>query len=107
MRARRFPFDPALPRRQPDGGPHEKEHDEHRLEEQPDALAKAKDKVWASMTAAEKQAVTCLGWDRTSWDEGDDLAFSACEWVDLSQPQQAAARVLGFAPSDFTNERTP
>ena len=51
------------PRQQPQPQPQPQPDPEPEPEPEPEA----KDKVWASMTAAEKQAVTCLGWEWTSW----------------------------------------
>jgi len=65
----------------------------------------AKDKGWADMTAVEQAAAKLLGYDDTSWDEGEVPPTCEMPWDELAQRSQRAALLLGYTRDEWETER--
>jgi len=66
---------------------------------------RGKDKGWAEMLANEQAAAKVLGYDGTSWDEGEVPPTCEMPWDELAQRSQRAALLLGYTRDEWETER--
>jgi len=55
------------------------------------------------MSCEEQAAVNAMGWNESTWTDGDSKPFARA-WVTLTTQEQQAAQLLGFSSADFTEQ---
>ena len=65
---------------------------------------RGKDKDWHELNEEERAAATALGFDRSSWDEGDSPPSCMKLWHHLSEEEVANALTLGYDEEEWNEE---
>jgi hypothetical protein len=60
----------------------------------PRAMDAGRDLFWEELSAEQRDAVTLLGWNPRSWDEGDPEPMESKFWAGVHQPSDGSWRLL-------------
>lgn len=80
--------------------------DEHQNGKQSPLMVGLDEKLlkWEDLSCQARLAAEKLGYDKTSWTDGDTPARSAKEWALLSAGERIAAAQLGYRPAEWDDE---
>lgn len=59
------------------------------------------DKWWEELSESAKNAAAVMGYDETTWDEGEQVAYHSKDFSELSSDEKRAAVFLGRDPLDY------